>query len=100
MLDDEETAEKLERHGRNGREIERYDHLPMIRQEGPPILSSITATADTAQVATHSSFTDHEAQLLEFAMGLGSAPAGILLRQASNQRTDLSSRSRSTAARP
>jgi len=55
--------------------------------------------SDAAQVASHGSFGDDEAELLEFAVDLRCAPAGILLRQTADQRTDFSGCFRSTAKR-
>ncbi len=97
--DDEETVEQLEGHRRHGEEVERYYHLAVIRQESLPTLAGIAAVAKTAQIAGDGSFRDDEPQLLEFAVDLGCAPTGILLRQTGDQRPGFRSRLRSAAAR-
>ena len=99
MFDDEETVEQFEGHRRHGEEVERYDHFAVIRQESPPTLTCIATVVETTQVAGDGSFRDNEPQLPEFAVDLGRTPAGILPRQAADQRTDLSGRFRSAAAR-
>ncbi len=99
MLNDEQAIEQLKGHGRHSEEVERYDHLPVIRQEGPPTLSRVTATANTPQVASDGPFANDEAELLEFAVDLGCAPTGILLRQTADQGTGFSSCLRSAATR-
>jgi hypothetical protein len=38
MLDDKETIEQLERHGRHSEGVHRHDHLTVVLQEGQPTL--------------------------------------------------------------
>ncbi len=79
MLDDKEAIEQLECHGRDGEEVKRHDYLALIREESPPTLSGITATADSSQIASNGWFGYNEAELLEFTVDIGSAPTWILL---------------------
>ncbi len=100
VLDDEEAVEQLERGRRHGEEVEGGDRLAVVREEGQPTLTGITATLDPFQVPSHGSFRDHEPQLLEFAVDLRRAPVGVLFGEAANEPADFDRHFRPASARP
>jgi hypothetical protein len=65
--------------------------LAVILEEGQPTFLGITATPDHSEIPSYASFGNDEAQLLEFAVNLGSTPARILFGQAANKSADFSS---------
>ena len=84
------TKKQSECHRRHGEEIEGRDYPAVILEKGEPPLAGITAPNHMTQISGHRSFREGKAQLLQFRVNLGSAPLGILLRQASDQIPDLS----------
>jgi hypothetical protein len=50
----------------------------VIVEEGQPTLLGITATPNDTEIPSHTSFGNDKAELLKFAVNLGSTPAGIL----------------------
>src|SRR5215472_7355748 len=100
VLNDEEAVEQLERYRRYSEEIERDDHLAVILEKGQPALTRIGTAPHTSQVPTHSSFTDGQAEFLQFAMDFGGSPIRVLVRQAPDQSTNLLTNLGPTTLRP
>jgi hypothetical protein len=94
------TVEQSERQRRNGEEVESDDYFAMVLEKCPPPLPCITTPPDSPQIASDSPFRNREAELQQFGMDLGRSPIAILLRQASDQLTNLRGDLRSAAACP
>src|SRR5262245_32395591 len=100
VLDDEETVQHTEGHGRHGEEVQGNDRLAVIVKKSQPFLGRITPALDSPQVARNGPLREHEAELLQFAMDFRRAPVGVLLRQAPNQDTNFLGDLRPAATRP
>lgn len=97
VLDDEQTIEQLESHGRHSKEIHRYDSLTVVLEERQPTLIGVPASPHSAQIPSHASFGNDKAQFLEFSMNSRSTPTRVLFSQAANQRSDFRGCSRPAA---
>src|SRR5215475_6212061 len=73
MLDDKETVQNSEGHGRHGEEVEGDDRLAVVANKGQPPLGWITSALDRPQIACDGPLGEHEAELLQFAVDLGRA---------------------------
>jgi hypothetical protein len=71
----------------------------VVLQESQPALAWITAATDGSQIPGYAAFAHYQAQLQQFSVDPGRAPGGILIRQTSDQCTDLRSNFWSSAAR-
>src|SRR5215471_9095141 len=100
VLDDEKAVEQLERHRRHGEEIKRDDHLAVILEKGTPAVTCVGTAPRASQVPSHRSFRDDQAEFLQFAMDLGGSPVRVLVRQPSDQSTNLFRDLRSTTLGP
>ncbi len=100
MLDDEEAVEQLEDQRGHGEEVEGNDQLTVILEESLPAPAGINAAPQTAQIPRHGSFGNLEAELLKLSVDLGGSPVQVLLRQASDQNTNLAGDLQSATAWP
>jgi hypothetical protein len=99
VFDNEEAVQQLERHRRDGEEVEGSDRLAVIGEKGQPLLARVTAAPNTPQIPGYGSFGDGEAELQEFTVDPGRTPGRILFCQAAEERTDFNSGFRSAATR-
>src|SRR5215467_10506410 len=100
ILDDKETVQNAEGHGRHGEEVEGDDRLAVVANKGQPPLGWITSALDRPQIACDGPLGEHEAELLQFAVDLRRAPIGVLLCQTPNQAPNLLADPRPAATRP
>src|SRR5215472_8040781 len=100
VLDHEKAIEHSKRQRRQCEEIECGDHLAMILQKCQPALPRIDTPAHASQLPSHSSFSDDQAEFLQFTMDLRGSPVRVLVRQASDQSPDLLGDLGSTTLRP
>ena len=70
-------------------EVERDDDLAVVLEEGQPTLGWITPAPNSPGMPGHASSGYDEAELLKFSVDLGGSPVRVLLRQASDQNTNL-----------
>jgi hypothetical protein len=56
VLDHKKAVEQLEGHRRNGKEVECYDRLGVILEEGQPTFLWITATPHHSEIPSYTSF--------------------------------------------
>src|SRR5689334_14398802 len=61
----------------------------MVIEESPPAVVRVASAMHPAEVARDGPFCDLEAELQNLAVDLGSAPTGILVRQAADQMSQL-----------
>src|SRR6185369_9369170 len=80
VLNDEEAVQHTERRGRHGEQVEGNDRLTVVVKKGQPFLGRITPATDSPQVARDGPLREHEAELLQFAMDLGRAPVGVIVK--------------------
>ena len=89
MLDDKEAVQQLERQRRHSEEIKRDNRLAVILQECQPSLGYVAASVQASQIARDGPFRDDIAELLQLAVDLRRSPVRVLVRQASDQTSDL-----------
>ena len=85
MLDHEGAIQKSERNGRHREKVQCDDRLTVILQESEPAPAGVAAPVEPAEITSHSSFRNVEAELPQFAVDSGSAPPGIVRGQLPNQ---------------
>src|SRR5215813_14165015 len=85
VLDDEQTVQHPEGRSWHGEEVEGNDGLAVVAKKRKPFFARITPALDPPQIARGSPLGEYEAELLQLAVDLRRAPAGVLLRQAPNQ---------------
>src|SRR5271157_156069 len=99
VFDHEEAVQRSEGHSRYGEEVESGDRLAVIAEKGEPPLVGIATAMDSSHIASHAAFGDAKAEFLKFAVDLGRAPIGVLVRQSVDQSASLGSDLRPGTAR-
>jgi hypothetical protein len=72
----------------------------MILQERQPALGRVAATPNASQIPSDAPFRGDEAEFLKFPVDLWGSPVRVLVRQASDQNTNLIGDLRSAATWP
>jgi hypothetical protein len=89
VFDDEETIQDSEAEGRHDEEVHGRDDLAVIRQESSPEFPCLLGRRHAPEIPRDGPFRDLEAEFQKLTVNPGSAPSGILLRHAPDERSDL-----------